>query len=87
MMHGGQAAPSLNQLQEIVATAPQMAHTTLIALEWNCQGYSMLLDVLLGTNHCVLLHFCSSVEAFQTMKVKVKEQFGTEIHAGLPLIW
>jgi hypothetical protein len=32
MMHGGQVAPSLDQLREIVAMAPQMART-LIALE------------------------------------------------------
>lgn len=32
MMHGGQVAPSLDQLREIVATAPQ------IALERNYQG-------------------------------------------------
>jgi hypothetical protein len=84
MMHGGQVAPSLDQLQEIVATAPQMARM-LIAFERNYQGYSTLLDVLLGTNHHVSLHFWSFVEAFQTLKLEVEEQFGDDIHAALPL--
>jgi hypothetical protein len=43
MLHGGQVAPSLNQIHEIVTTAPQMART-LIGLEQNYQGYSTLLN-------------------------------------------
>lgn len=84
MLHGGQVAPSLDQLREIVATAPQMART-LIALERNYQGYSTLLDVLLGENHRVSLHFRAFVESFQYLKMEVEEQFGQEIHAALPL--
>jgi hypothetical protein len=84
MLHGGQVAPSLDQLQEIVATAPQMART-LITLERNYQGYSTLLDVLLGVNHRVSLHFRAFVENFQYLKMEVEEQFGQEIHAVLPL--
>jgi hypothetical protein len=56
-----------------------------IALERNYQGYSTLLDVLLGTNHRVSFHFRSFIEAFRTLKVEVEEQFGEEIHAALPL--
>jgi hypothetical protein len=84
MMHGGQVAPSLDQLREIMATAPQMAWT-LIALEQNYQGYSTLLDVLIGANHHVSPHFRAFVEAFQILKMEVEEQFGAEIHAALPL--
>jgi hypothetical protein len=50
MMYGGQVAPSLDQLQEIVATAPNMAHA-LISLKRNYQAYSTLLNVLMGPNH------------------------------------
>jgi hypothetical protein len=84
MLHGSQVALSLDQLQEIVATAPQMART-LISLERNYQGYSTLLDVLLGVNHWVVHHFHTFVEAFQYLKMEVEEQFGVEIHAALPL--
>jgi hypothetical protein len=84
MLHGGQVAPSLDQLWKIVATAPQMA-CTLIVLEQNYQGYSTLLDVLLGVNHRVLLYFCAFMESFQYLKMEVEEQFGKEIHAALPL--
>jgi hypothetical protein len=84
MLHGGQVAPSLDQLRELIATAPQMAHT-LIGLERNYQGYSTLLDVLLGVNHRVALHFRAFVDSFQSLKLEVEEQFGAEIHAALPL--
>jgi hypothetical protein len=84
MLHGGHVAPTLDQLKAIVSTAPQMAKT-LIALERNYQGYSTLLDVLLGANHRVSLHFHAFVEDFMTLKLEVEEQFGTKIHAALPL--
>jgi hypothetical protein len=44
-----------------------------------------LLDVLLGVNHRVSLHFHAFVAAFQSLKMEVEEQFGAEIHAALPL--
>jgi hypothetical protein len=84
MLHGGQVAPSLDQLREIVTTAPQMART-LIGLERNYQGYSTLLDVLLGVNHWVALYFPAFVDSFHSLKLGVEEQFGAEIHAALPL--
>jgi hypothetical protein len=58
---------------------------TLIALERSYQGYSTLLDVLLGRHHRVALHFHGFVTAFQVLKMEVEEQFGTDIHAALPL--
>jgi hypothetical protein len=61
-----------------------MAHT-LIGLEQNYQGYSTLLDVLLGVNHLVSFHFCSFVDSFQSLKIEVEEQIGAKIHALLPL--
>jgi hypothetical protein len=61
-----------------------MAHT-LIALEHSYQGYSTLLDVLLGRHHGVSLHFHEFVIAFQILKMEVEEQFGADIHAALPL--
>jgi hypothetical protein len=84
MLHGGQVAPSLDQLREIMTTAPQMARI-LIGLERNYQGYSTLLDVLLGVNHWVALYFRAFVDSFQSLKLEVEEQFGAEIHAALPL--
>jgi hypothetical protein len=84
MLHGGQVAPTLDQLEALVSTAPQMAKT-LIALERNYQGYSTLLDVLLGSNHRVALYFHEFVEDFMTLKLEVEEQFGAEVHAALPL--
>jgi hypothetical protein len=84
MLHGGQVAPSLDQLREIVTTAPQMART-LIGLERNYQAYSTLLDVLLGVNHRVALYFRAFVDSFQSLKLEVEEQFGADIHAVLPL--
>jgi hypothetical protein len=80
LLHGGQVAPTLDQLMAIVAGAPQMSRT-LIALERNYQGYSTLLDVLLGVNHRTLLHFQSFVQQFQRLKMEVEEQFEGEIHA------
>jgi hypothetical protein len=84
MLHGGQVASSLDQLHEIVTTAPQMART-LIGLERNYQGYSTLLDVLLGIYHWVALYFRAFLDSFQSLKLAVEEQFGAEIHAALPL--
>jgi hypothetical protein len=84
MFHGGQVAPSLDQLGEIVAMAPQMART-LIGLKRNYQGYGTLLDILLGVNHHVALHFRAFVDSFQSLKMEVEEQLGAEIHAALPL--
>jgi hypothetical protein len=45
---------------------------TQIALERNYQGYSTLLDVLLGANHHVSLHFCAFVESFQYLRWRSK---------------
>jgi hypothetical protein len=85
VLHGSQVAPSLDLLlREIVATAPQMART-LILLERNYQGYSTLLDILLGVNHRVAHHFLAFVKAFQYLKMEVEKQFGVKIHAALPL--
>jgi hypothetical protein len=84
LLQGGHVAPSLDQLREIVSGAPQMART-LISLERCYQGYSTLLDVLLGRHHRVALHFRGFVEAFQVLKMEVEEQFGADIHAALPL--
>jgi hypothetical protein len=83
LLQGGHVAPSLDQLREIVSGAPQMART-LIALERGYQGYSTLLDVLLGRHHRVALHFLGFVEAFQILKMEVEEQFGRNIHAAPP---
>jgi hypothetical protein len=85
MLHGGQVAPSLDQLREIVTMAPQQMARTLIGLERNYQGYSTLLDVLLGVNHRVALYFRAFVDSFQSLKLEVEEQFGADIHAVLPL--
>jgi hypothetical protein len=84
MLQGGHVAPSLDQLREIVSGAPQMART-LISLERSYQGYSTLLDVLLGRHHRVALHFHGFVTSFQVLKMEVEEQFGADIHAALPL--
>jgi hypothetical protein len=54
-------------------------------LEHGYQGYSTLLDVLLGRHHRVALHFRGFVEAFQILKMEVEEQFRRNIHAALPL--
>jgi hypothetical protein len=63
----------------------QLTAIMLITLEWNYQGYSTLLDVLPGVNHCTLLHFQSFMQQFQLLKMEVEEQFGADIHAVLPL--
>lgn len=84
LLQGGHVAPSLDQLRETIAGAPQMART-LIALERSYQGYSTLLDVLLGRHHRVSLHFHEFVTSFQILKMEVEEQFGADIHAALPL--
>jgi hypothetical protein len=84
LLQGGHVAPSLDQLRDIIAGAPQMART-LIALERTYQGYSTLLEVLLGRHHRVSLHFHDFVTSFQILKMEVEEQFGADIHAALPL--
>jgi hypothetical protein len=77
-------ALTLDQLTAIMTGAPQMSRT-LIALERNYQGYSTLIDVLLGMNHHTALHFQSFVLQFQLLTMEVEEQFMGDIHAVLPL--
>jgi hypothetical protein len=85
LLQGGHIAPSLDQLRDIIAGAPQMAWM-LIALEHSYQGNStLLLDVLLGQHHWVSLHFHDFVTSFQILKMEVEEQFGGDIYAALPL--
>jgi hypothetical protein len=84
LLQGGNVAPSLDQLREVVSSTPQMART-LIMLENGYQAYSTMLDVLLGTHHRVSLHFRNFVDSFQILKMEVEEQLGSDIHAALPL--
>jgi hypothetical protein len=84
LLQGAHVAPSLDQLHNIVSGALHMARM-LIALERSYHGYSTLLGVLLGRHHWVALHFHGFVTAFQILKMEVEEQFGTNIHAALPL--
>lgn len=63
LLYGGQVAPTLDQLMAIISGEPQMLRT-LIAFKWNYQGYITLPDVLLGVNHCTLLHFQLFVQQF-----------------------
>jgi hypothetical protein len=84
LLHGGQVVPTLNQLTAIVSGVLQMSRM-LIALERNYQGYSTLIDVLLGVNHWMALHFQSFATQFQLLKMEVEEQFGQDIHTVLPL--
>jgi hypothetical protein len=75
LLQGGHITPSLNQLHEIVSGAPQMARM-LVTLERSYQGYSTLLDVLLGHHHRASLHFHDFVTAFQILKMEVKSNLG-----------
>ena len=50
MVHSGNVAPTLDQLHQLVDTAPRMA-TNLIQLLHSLRGYSVLLDCMLGSDH------------------------------------
>ncbi len=56
LLQAGQTTATVDQLRELVPSAPQMART-LLSLSKCFQAYSTLLDVLLGCHHRVALHF------------------------------
>jgi hypothetical protein len=86
MLQAGTAAPSLDQIRSLVSTAPQMAQTVL-GLNQAYQAYATLLDVLLGVQHRVAVHFRNSfVLPFQRYMPDIEQLFSSdELARTLPL--
>ena len=83
-LQSGQVAPTLNQIRELVRTAPNMAHS-LTALERCYQGYSTFLDVFLGQDQRAALDLRAFVDQFQGLKQELVDQFGSALPEVLPL--
>ena len=83
-LQSGQVAPTLNQIRELVRTAPNMAHS-LTALERCYQGYSTFLDVFLGQDQRAALDLRDFVNQFQGLKQELEDQFGPALPDVLPL--
>ena len=73
MLHAGQTAATLDQIRELVATAPQMAQSVLELIR-SFQAYTTLLEVLLGQNHRVPTYFrLALLEPFQARSLDVQQ--------------
>jgi hypothetical protein len=83
-LHGGLVAPTLDQIRELVTSAPNMANS-LTALERCYQGCCTFLDVLIGQDHRSALHFRDFVQAFQGLKQELEDEFGAALPTVLPL--
>jgi hypothetical protein len=86
MLQAGSAAPSLDQIRELVSNAPQMAQT-LLGLNRAYQAYATLLDVILGVQHRVAIHFREAlVLPFQRYMPDAEQLFSpAELARTLPL--
>jgi hypothetical protein len=83
-LHGGNVAPTLDQIRELVTSAPNMAQS-LTALERCYQGCSTFLDVMLGQDQRMALEFRAFVDAFQGLKQELEDEFGAALPTVLPL--
>jgi hypothetical protein len=84
-LHGNLVAPTLNQIRELVRTAPNMAHS-LAALEGCYQGCSTFLDVFLWQDQRAALEFRDFVEKFlQGLKQELEDDLGAALPDVLPL--
>ena len=83
-LHGGLVAPTLDQIRELISSAPNMANS-LTALERCYQGCSTFLDVFLGQDQRAALEFRAFVENFQGLKQELEDEFGAALPTVLPL--
>ena len=83
MMYSGAAAPAIDQLCPLITAAPHMP-TSMLSLLISLQGYSVLLDVLLGANHRVSADFGAFLVSWQSLMLDVKGSFGDQIRSWIP---
>jgi hypothetical protein len=83
MMYSGAAAPAIDQLLPLITSAPNMP-TSMLGLLISLQGYSVLLDVLLGANHRVSVDFRAFLLSWQSLMLDVEGSFGDQIRAWIP---
>jgi hypothetical protein len=70
-LHWGLVAPTLDQIRELVTSAPNMANS-LTALERCYQGCSTFLDVMFGQDQRAALHFWDFVEPSKASSKSLK---------------
>ena len=83
MMYSGEAAPAIDQLLPLITAAPHMPWS-MLGLLISLQGYSVLLDVLLGINHRVSVDFRAFLLSWQSLMLDVEGSFGDQIRAWIP---
>jgi hypothetical protein len=83
MMYSGAAAPAIDQLLPLITAAPHMP-TSMLGLLISLQGYSVLLDVLLGAHHRVSIDFRAFLLRWQSLMLDVEGSFGDQIRSWIP---
>jgi hypothetical protein len=83
MMYSGAAAPAIDQLLPLITAAPHMP-SSMLGLLISLQGYSVLLDVLLGVTHRVSVDFRAFLLSWQSLMLDVEGSFGDQIRAWIP---
>jgi len=84
LVYAGSAAPTLDQLRQLVSSAPSMP-ATMLGLMVTFKGYSVLLDVILGVEHRLSVAFRSFVSTWEKVMLDVEVAFGGQIGAVVPL--
>jgi hypothetical protein len=84
LSYGGHAAPSLDQYNTLIATAPQMPGT-MLELLLVYRGYSLLLDVLLGEHHRMAETFQNFVGDWEQLQVELDLFLGANAAQLAPL--
>jgi len=82
IIQGGVGAPQLSKVQQLTAALPYMPETMtmLIAVY---KAYAMMLDILLGVNHWVAVHFRDSFIPALEMQLPLIE---AALQSSLPVV-
>jgi len=84
-IQGGVGAPQLSEVQQLSAAMPCMPETITMLIAVN-KAYAMMLDILLGVNHWMAVHFRDSfIPALEMQLPVIEAVFQSSLPAVLPL--
>lgn len=84
MVHAGNASPTLDQLRQLVGSAPEMVNTSLsLVMMYRC--YSVLLDVVFGVPHRWSTYFRQWCRSWEQTILDIEQHFRESIGQVIPL--
>ena len=84
LVHAGSAAPTLDQLRQLVTSAPSMPRS-MLGLMVTFQSHSVLIDVLFGVNHRHAVAYRNWLREWEQVMLDVEVHFEGQIGTVIPL--